>query len=136
MNSRQKCSIVQQALRDHLNSFKHELVSEVKLTKAKFMDGNFTQTLDVLYKDGQTKEEAYFLGRCWEWGLEPTDLGRTFQDETGRTFKITGAKKSARKRPIQTNHVGTSNNYAWVGKAVKGFIDKENAKVFDEAEVE
>jgi hypothetical protein len=44
-------------------------------------------------------EAKDFKANTWKWGLEASDLGRTFT-HAGDTFEITGAKPKASKFPI------------------------------------
>ncbi len=94
---------VQEDLRVGLQAIgdKHGVV--LTLGNARYSDTNATMKLELSKKDASgmaiTREAAAFLRDAAIYGLEPSDLGRTFTSN-GRTFKITGSNPRSQKYPI------------------------------------
>lgn len=95
--------------------------------RASFSDHNATFKLELatISKDGKVKSRTAsdFELYAASWGLEPEDLGKTFQ-YAGDNYKIVGAKPRSYKYPILVERNGKT--YKMPAEQVK--VYKEMAK--------
>lgn len=61
------------------------------------------------------------------FGLSPDDLGKTFKQFGGQSFKICGLKPRSRKYPIVVQQVGTTKKFKLGAMEVKRYLEMETA---------
>jgi len=100
---RQVCKDLRAAIAEALASVEAEFGVAISLGNATFTRERVTFKVEAATVDengdANTKEAADFKLHALEYGLQPHDLGRSF-DSLGTTFTIVGLKPRSKKYPI------------------------------------
>tara|TARA_B100000614_G_C14333991_1_gene405956 strand:+ start:240 stop:653 length:414 start_codon:yes stop_codon:yes gene_type:complete len=102
---------------------------QVDLGNARYTSGDifpitFKFEVSATNEDGtvETKEASDFKKLASLYGLSPDDLGREFTTWDGKTFKITGLKRTRRKYPISATMNGKS--YKFPAEQIKQHLQR------------
>jgi len=112
-------------LQEHLDILAKELGVRIAVGLATFTANNaiFKVEVAALQEDGTavTRQAEHFQRLARTYGLEPTDLGRTFRDGA-KVYKIVGARPRNREYPILAEEVGTRIVFKFPANRVKTLL--------------
>ena len=69
-----------------------------------------------------------FMSRAYLFGLKASDFGRTFTDNQGKSYKITGLKPQAKVYPILAVCTSDGKTYKFPASIVKLYLTDESDK--------
>ncbi len=122
---RNHCRLVSARVIATLQPLAQELGVQIKAGRGSYRGGAFTLKLEVavIQEGGQaaTREATDFLRLAKYHGLDPEHLGATFTTG-GNTYRITGWRTKARKRPVQSVRVDNGKLYVWPAARVVGLL--------------
>ena len=105
-----------------------ELGLSFEFGRGNFTENNFVVKLEIatLNEDGTANDRAAddFTSNAFRYGLQTTDLGRSFAMRNGR-YTITGAKPKNRKYPIIAEDVAFGTAYKISAMAEKNALASE-----------
>jgi len=116
---------IRQKLQDQLDSVAAELGVRIQVGNASYdgvgnMNVTYKVEVAVLDADGNVQDRAAvdFARDAALYGLKSDDLGTEFVCR-GKTYRITGLQRRARKAPILAELVGTGKTYKFPAVTVK-----------------
>lgn len=129
--------IIEERVAAALTSVADDLGVVIKPRGGSFMATSYTMKLEVsLVDDGGmalSREAEDFKVIATLRGLQPTDLGRTFNDSRGNEHKIVGWRMRAATKPVLTSCGG--KEYCWPLESIKralGLPADKPTMTFDE----
>lgn len=116
------------AIEDALQKVANQFGVCIKRGNGRFSSNNLTLKIEVslLNANGEVKsrESETFKLYAKVYGLEPTDLGRTFTAWSGKTFEITGLSARSHKYPVFAKNVLTGKGFKFPAEEVKVLLAK------------
>jgi len=111
---RAECMRFSEAIEEELQKVGDKFGVAIKKERGSFTPNNFTLKIEASIIDNRgvvkSRDAETFKIYAKRYGLNPTDIGRSFKDWSGRTFTITGASSRLCRAPI--------------------FVDREDGKKF------
>jgi len=128
---RPTCKLIRDALECVLASMEKEMGLRAKVGNARFMPTTVTFKIELstTSEEGIIQDAAAADFRQWStlWGMEPTDLGRTFRSLIGDRsyeYKIVGAKPRSHKYPILAKQMPDGKTFKFSTSRVKELLGR------------
>ena len=129
--NRQECRRLSDAIEQAIKKIGDEFGVHIKRSSGSFTDANYKMKWEasVINENGEirSREAEDFKTQARLYGLQETDLGKTFSDWTGRKFEITGLTPRRSKYPILAKDVNTGKVFKFPIEQIKLHLNKNMA---------
>lgn len=125
---KQEVRRIRVAIEDALEKVGNQYGVQIKGGSGSFSSNNLTLKLEasIVGENGEvkSKESETFKLYAKMYGLDPTDLGKTFTTFSNKTFEITGLMTRSRKYPIIVKDVITGKGFKFAVLEVKSLLER------------
>ena len=117
--TRQNLMIIRSEFGEAIAEFEAKHGISMKLGNISFNNSTFSTKLEcaIINGDAGSVDEANFKKEARFFGLEADDFGKKFISN-GKTYEITGIKRSRHKYPISAKLLGTNRGYKFTRSTV------------------